>query len=316
MGQVLAVSELKKIYEVRRTSFSTKKEIVRAVDGVSFDLDEGTTLGVVGESGSGKSTLARCLLLLEMPDEGSIVFRGRDLLKRNRDELKGLRREMQIIFQDPYSSLNPRMRIYESIAEPLLFHRLASRNEVKDRVVEILKNVGLGEDFLNKYPHEMSGGQRQRVAIGRALATNPVFIIADEPVSSLDVSIQAQIVNLFIEIREKLGISMLFVSHDLNIVRFISDAIIVMYGGKVLESGPSDAVFYNPIHPYTRMLIRAAKGEFFASSLEDPPGVANGCVYYPRCSEKMPECSRKAPALCGEDGHRAACFLVQDAHSS
>jgi oligopeptide/dipeptide ABC transporter ATP-binding protein len=316
MGQVLVVSELKKTYEVRRTAFSTKKEIVRAVDGVSFNLDEGETLGVVGESGSGKSTLARCLLFLETPDEGKIVFRGRDLLTQNREALKKLRREMQIIFQDPYSSLNPRMKVFEVMAEPLLFHRLATKEEVKGRVVEMLGNVGLGEDFLNKYPHEMSGGQRQRVAIGRALATNPVFIIADEPVSSLDVSIQAQIVNLFIEIREKLGISMLFVSHDLNIVRFISDNIIVMYGGRILESGARDAVFYNPIHPYTKMLINSTKGEYSKVSLEDASNAAGGCVYYPRCDRRTSICANEVPGLRGENDHRVACFLVKDAHSS
>jgi oligopeptide/dipeptide ABC transporter ATP-binding protein len=314
MGQVLSVSELKKTYEVRRTAFSYKKEIIRAVDGVSFDLEQGQTLGVVGESGSGKSTLARCLLLLEAPNSGKIVFLGHDLATQNNNALKALRKEMQIIFQDPYSSLNPRKKVFEIMAEPLLFHGMTGKGGVKGKVLELLSSVGLGEDFMNKYPHEMSGGQRQRVAIGRALTTNPVFIIADEPVSSLDVSIQAQIVNLFVEIREKLGISMLFVSHDLNIVRFISDNIIVMYGGRIVESGTRDEVFYNPFHPYTKMLIDSTKGEFCKVSVEERQTASGGCIYYPRCNERTPTCMNEAPDLRGDDNHRAACLNA--AHSS
>jgi ABC-type oligopeptide transport system ATPase subunit len=231
MGKVLSVSKLKKIYEVRKTAFSLKREIIKAVDDVSFELEKGKTLGVVGESGSGKSTLARCVLLLEVPDDGTVTFLGNNLGNMGRNELKGLRKDMQIIFQDPYSSLNPRRKVYETIAEPILFHNIVPKNDVKDKVMEIFKSVGLDEDFVNKYPHEMSGGQRQRVAIGRALATNPILVIADEPVSSLDVSIQAQIVNLFIDIRESADISMLFVSHDLNVVRFISDEIMASSKG-------------------------------------------------------------------------------------
>ncbi len=309
MGKVLSVSELKKAYEVRKTAFSYKKDTARAVDGVSFDLEEGQTLGVVGESGSGKSTLARCLLLLEPPDHGKIVFLGRDLLVQGSEAVKTLRREMQIIFQDPYSSLNPRRKVFEVMAEPLLFHNIVGKEAVREKVLQILSDVGLGEDFLDKYPHEMSGGQRQRVAIGRALTTSPVFIVADEPVSSLDVSIQAQIVNLFIDIRERLGISMLFVSHDLNIVRFISDNIIVMYGGRVLESGTKDEVFHNPIHPYTRMLISSTKGEFCRVSLEEASDTSGGCVYYPRCDRREAVCAKETPDLLGDKEHQAACFM-------
>ncbi|MBA4416352.1 MAG: peptide ABC transporter substrate-binding protein [Syntrophus sp. (in: bacteria)] len=310
MGKVLSVSELKKYYEVRKTAFSYKKDIIRAVDGVSFDLEEGQTLGVVGESGSGKSTLARCLLLLEEPDEGKIIFLGQDLRELGRKELKTLRKDMQIIFQDPYSSLNPRRKVCDIMAEPLLFHGVVERKAVKEKVTEILSDVGLGEDFLNKYPHEMSGGQRQRVAIGRALATKPVLIVADEPVSSLDVSIQAQIVNLFIDIREKLGISMVFVSHDLNIVRFISDTIIVMYAGKVLEAGTRDEVFYKPMHPYTQMLIHSINGERFKSPDDGGFIMTGGCVYCPRCDRRGEMCAQKSPCLQGDEGHRVACFIV------
>jgi oligopeptide/dipeptide ABC transporter ATP-binding protein len=310
MGKVLSVSGLKKTYEVRKTAFSYGKDIIRAVDGVSFDLDEGQTLGVVGESGSGKSTLARCLLLLDTPEEGKITFMGRDLIGLGRKELKSLRKEMQIIFQDPYSSLNPRMKVYDIMAEPLLFHGVADKGTIKDKVVELLKDVGLGEDFLSKFPHEMSGGQRQRVAIGRALATSPVFVIADEPVSSLDVSIQAQIVNLFIDIREQLNLSMLFVSHDLNIVRFISDNIIVMYGGRIVEAGTKDNVFYRPLHPYTRMLINSIRGEYCTGVGREALDLSKGCVYYPRCDMGGSACLENAPDLQGGKEHRVACFMA------
>ena len=308
MGTVLAVSELRKTFEVRRAAFSYKKDVIRAVDGVSFELEKGSTLGVVGESGSGKSTLARCLLLLDMPDSGTIQFRGRDLLGLSPRELKALRRDMQIIFQDPYSSLNPRRKVYDIMAEPLLFHGVANKDEVKEKVIEVLTNVGLGDDFLSKFPHEMSGGQRQRVAIGRALATGPELVIADEPVSSLDVSIQAQIVNLFIDIRQKFGISMIFVSHDLNIVRFLSDNIIVMYGGKVVEAGTRDEVFYRPLHPYTKMLINSIKGEYCKTGRYDAFDSSRGCVYFPRCDMRQKSCVERMPDLIGGKDHRVACF--------
>jgi oligopeptide/dipeptide ABC transporter ATP-binding protein len=310
MGKVLSVSGLKKTYEVRKTAFSYRKDVIRALDDVSFELDEGQTLGVVGESGSGKSTLARCLLLLERPDGGTITFQDRDLVGMGRRELKSLRRDMQIIFQDPYSSLNPRRKVYEIMAEPLLFHGIADKGNVREKVSGLLASVGLGVDFLSKFPHEMSGGQRQRVAIGRALATNPSLVIADEPVSSLDVSIQAQIVNLFIDIREKMGISMLFVSHDLNIVRFISDNIIVMYGGRILEAGTRDEVFYRPLHPYTKMLISSIRGEYCKNVGEEAFDFSKGCVYYPRCDLRGAACVKGKPGLTGGEEHKVACFMA------
>jgi oligopeptide/dipeptide ABC transporter ATP-binding protein len=309
MGKVLSVSELKKIYEVRKTAFSLKREIIKAVDDVSFELEKGKTLGVVGESGSGKSTLARCVLLLEVPDDGTVTFLGNNLGNMGRNELKGLRKDMQIIFQDPYSSLNPRRKVYETIAEPILFHNIVPKKDVRDKVMEIFKSVGLDEDFVNKYPHEMSGGQRQRVAIGRALATNPILVIADEPVSSLDVSIQAQIVNLFIDIRESADISMLFVSHDLNVVRFISDEIMVMYKGKVLEMGQKEEVFYRPLHPYTKMLIDSIKGEFTRREGDEVQTFEGGCHYYPRCDRRDMKCIKETPKLMGNKEHMVACFM-------
>jgi len=310
MGSLLSVLDLKKYYEVRRSVFSVAKETIKAVDGVSLELEAGRTLGVVGESGSGKSTLARCVLLLERPDAGEVVFDGVNLLTAGREEMNRLRRQMQIIFQDPYSSLNPRMKVGEIIAEPVKFHNLTKgRANVSARVGEILRSVGLDEDSLRKYPHEMSGGQRQRVAIGRALATEPALIIADEPVSSLDVSIQAQIVNLFLDIREKSNISMIFVSHDLNIVRFLSDRILVLYRGKVVETGGRDEVFLNPLHPYTRMLIKASKGEFALRQEAPSDGEWEGCSYYENCEDKGGHCRGQVPQLTGGNDHKVACFL-------
>jgi len=305
---VLSVSELEKVFEVRKTAFSTSKKIIKAVDKISFDLEEGKTLGIVGESGSGKSTLARCLVLLEKPDGGAINFFDQNLLMIGEKNLKGLRKDIQIIFQDPYSSLNPRKKVFDAIAEPLLFHKFVNDQRVNEKVMDVLRNVGLDDDFLNKYPHEMSGGQRQRVAIGRALATNPTLLIADEPVSSLDVSIQAQIVNLLLDIKEHSKISMIFISHDLNIVRFISDEIMVMYKGKVLEIGDKNEVFYHPFHPYTQMLIAASRGEHCTIKDKGKFIADEACVYYPRCEFRYALCARKMPELTGTKEHRVACF--------
>jgi oligopeptide/dipeptide ABC transporter ATP-binding protein len=309
MGEVLSVSEIKKTYEVKKSAFSYRKEIVNAVNGVSFALEQGQTLGIVGESGSGKSTLARCIMFLEKPDSGDIIFSGVNLGETSGKQLKKLRKDMQIIFQDPYSSLNPRVKVYDTIAEPVLFHEIVKNGEVREHVTEILKSVGISEDFFHKYPHEMSGGQRQRIAIGRALALNPVLIVADEPVSSLDVSIQAQIINLFMDIKDRTKISMLFVSHDLNVVRFVSDEIIVMYKGRVVESGKTDMVFYQPMHPYTQMLIDSIKGEFLNRAGDDAQATG-GCAYYPRCEHRKPSCAEAIPELTGSKEHMAACLLA------
>jgi len=309
MDTLLSVLELKKTYEVKKSIFSSKKEVIRAVDSISFELQRGSTLGIVGESGSGKSTLARCILFLERPDGGKVFFENKDLTILKKNEMRALRKDMQIIFQDPYSSLNPRKRVLETIGEPLLFHGYSKKGDLISRVKDILKDTGLNEDFLNKYPHEMSGGQRQRVAIGRTIATNPKLIIADEPVSSLDVSIQAQIVNLFLDIKEKRKISMIFVSHDLNIVRFISDEIIVLYKGKIVESGKTEEVFYNPLHPYTKMLIESVKANFIRKEPVLNDDHYEGCAYYQRCNVKKEICRKKPPSLTGDKIHKVACFV-------
>jgi oligopeptide/dipeptide ABC transporter ATP-binding protein len=306
MGTLLSVLELTKVFEVRRTVFSVKRDLIRAVDHVSFDLEAGRTLGVVGESGSGKSTLARCVTLLEKADGGSVFFLGHDWISREERTRKPLRKDMQIIFQDPYSSLNPRRRIADIICEPLLAHDLIRKGEIREKAIELLKNVGLDEDFLQKYPHEMSGGQRQRVAVGRALSTMPKCIIADEPVSSLDVSVQAQIINLFLDIKERLAISFLFISHDLSIVRFLSDDIIVMYRGKVMEKAPKEELFGNPLHPYTRLLINSGNGT--PDRQEDEMGGEGGCPFYGRCDERISECRDGAPHTVTSGEHFVACF--------
>ena len=309
MGPMLSVSELEKTYEVRKTAFSNKKTTIRVVDRITFDLHKGKTLGIVGESGSGKSTLARCLMLLEKPDSGVIKFFDQDLLKLKEESLKSLRKDIQIIFQDPYSSLNPRKKIVNTLSEPLLFHQIANRQNVNEKAAEILHNVGLDEDSLDKYPHEMSGGQRQRVAIGRALASEPSLLIADEPVSSLDVSIQAQIINLFVDIKNEFKISMIFISHDLNIVRFISDDILVLYKGTIVEMGTRDEIFLHPVHPYTQMLIKASQGEFCTVQEKTDGAITdNGCKYYRRCELADHFCEAKVPNLQGTEEHSVACF--------
>lgn len=311
MGTVLSVLKLSKTYEVQRTAFSVNRHHVKAVNGVSFDLEKGKTIGIVGESGSGKSTLARCILLLDQPDSGEIRFLGNDLLKIKRSELRKLRKEMQMIFQDPYSSLNPRKKVFSVIAEPLIAQGMVEKKEaMREVVADLLKKVGLSEDFLDKYPHEMSGGQRQRIAIGRAIATNPSLIIADEPVSSLDVSIQAQIINLFEDIVESMDISMIFVSHDLNIVRFVADDIMVMYQGNVVEMGNRDEVFSRPLHPYTDMLINASQGDFRKTADAGMNGDMAGCPYAAMCERKRYDCMERNPELTGDANHKVACLFV------
>ena len=307
-----------KEFPVQRGLFGSK-QLLRAVDGVDLRLEEGETLGLVGESGCGKSTIAKLLMNLIPPTRGTISFQGVRLDTLGRSELFAFRRKVQMIFQDPQASLNPRMRVGEIIGEPLKIHRLVSRGEYRDRVVELMRRVGLHADHFNRYPHEFSGGQRQRIGIARALAVNPRLLIADEPVSALDISIQAQIINLLQELRHDFGLSMLFIAHDLSVVRHLSSSIAIMYLGRVVERGGRDAVFLRFLHPYTEALISAIPtlrpgGKSRRIILQgDPPTALSppaGCPFHPRCCHAQPLCSREIPPLQEkEPGHWAACHF-------
>jgi len=319
---ILAVERLSKFFEVGGRLFR-KPARVQAVADVSFTIGKRTSLGLVGESGCGKSTLARCLLRLVEPDAGRIVFEGQDLTDLDRASMRAVRRLAQIIFQDPYASLNPRRTVRQTLAEPLRVHGTVQEKDVDSRIEAALEEVGLAADFASRYPHEFSGGQRQRIGIARALILQPSLIVADEPVSALDVSVQAQVLKLLERLRERRGLSLLFVSHDLGVVRHVCDRVAVMYLGRIVEEGPVPEIFDRPLHPYTRVLRAASPvpdprarfalprvvGEI--PSAMNPP---TGCAFHPRCPNAMPRCSQEAPALTEMGGGRkVACFLVQAA---
>ena len=316
---LLEIRNLKKHFPVGEGWFSRGKGAVKAVDGVNLSINEGETLGLVGESGCGKSTLGRTILRLIEPTSGEINFLGKNLLSLSQRELRDTRREMQIIFQDPYASLNPRMRVGDIVGEGLEIHKLAKGKAKRERVMELLHQVGLRIDHYDRYPHEFSGGQRQRIGIARALAVNPKFIVCDEPVSSLDVSIQAQIINLLQELQEKMHLTYLFISHDLRVVEHISHRVAIMYLGKVVEIAKSDTIYRDAKHPYTRALLSAVPIPDMNKKKErvilegDVPSPVNpppGCTFHPRCSYREAVCSQVEPPLeFSPDGHGVSCHV-------
>lgn len=312
-----------KILEVKNLVkyFKTKKGNVHAVDGINFSIERGKTLGIVGESGCGKSTTGRSILRLIEPTSGKVIFEGKDVTKANRRELKELRKDMQIIFQDPYSSLNPRMTVSQLIAEPLILNKIVSGSaNIEARVLELMETVGLARRLYNVYPHELDGGRRQRIGVARALALNPKFIVCDEPVSALDVSIQAQILNLLKDLQEDLGLTYIFITHDLSVVNHIADDIAVMYLGSLVEKAPVDELFANPIHPYTRALLSAIpvpeldvvkQDNVIQGEITSPINLPNECRFYKRCNLACKECAQGIPPLREvKEGHFVACFKV------
>lgn len=319
---ILQVENLKKYFKARSGLFgSESKLIIKAVDGVSFSVKKGGTLGVVGETGSGKSTIGRTVIRLYDPTDGKIIFEGKDIAKVQETNLKPVRKNIQMIFQDPYASLDPRMTVQEIITEPMQIHNLYDPNERKERAKYLLKVVGLNEEHAGRYPHEFSGGQRQRIGLARALAVEPEFIIADEPVSALDVSIQAQIINTFEDLQEEFKLSYLFISHDLAMVKHISDDIMVMYLGKVMEIASSKDIYNKPLHPYTQALIsavpipdpkveKAREKIILEGDISSNMNIPSGCRFRTRCKYAMEICKEIEPQLIEVDSrHTVACHL-------
>ncbi|MBI5188396.1 MAG: ATP-binding cassette domain-containing protein [Nitrospirae bacterium] len=346
---LLSINSLKKYFPVKK-GFMTEPLWVKAVDGIDFSIDKDRVFALVGESGCGKSTVARLVLRLITPTSGKVMFEDKDVFSLEGDSLKAFRKSVQIIFQDPFASLNPRMTVFDTISEPLRIHRIVKKHRMKDSVVKLLAKVGLGPDIMNRYPHEFSGGQRQRICIARALAVSPEVIVADEPLSALDVSIQAQILNLLQELKKGSKISFLFISHDLKVVHYFSDSVGVMYLGKIVEHAKTDDLFRKPLHPYTELLLSSApkvrvKSDEFGVISKDlklrtptlnqvqgglrtdigevpsPIDIPAGCQFHPRCPKRFEPCDKVIPVLKplnqvqGQDqetdGRLVACHLIK-----
>jgi peptide/nickel transport system ATP-binding protein/oligopeptide transport system ATP-binding protein len=321
----LEVTDLVKVFPIKQLQgIRVIRSLVQAVSNVSFTINEGTTLGLVGESGSGKSTVARCVLQLLTPSSGSVKYQGIELVGMTRKKLQPLRQQMQMVFQDPYASLDPRLTVGNAISEPLQVHKVPGSH--RDRVAELLELVGLAPDHAKRFPHEFSGGQRQRVGVARALALEPKLIVLDEPVSALDVSIQAGVMNLLQDLQARLGLSYLFIAHDLSVVRHISDTVAVMYLGKIMETGPSEELYASPMHPYTQALLSAApepdptierdrKRIVLTGDVPSPVNPPSGCRFRTRCPKAQEVCAEEEPLL--EDkgnGHRVACYFPEVVH--
>jgi len=317
---LLQTRDLVKYYPIRGGVFLKEIEVVKAVDHVSLTIESGETLGLVGESGCGKSTFGMTVLRLEEPTSGEILFEGESILSLEPEQLRALRKKMQIIFQDPFSSLNPRKTVSQIIGEPLLIHGVKNRHERNERVVDLLNVVGLRKEHMRRYPHQFSGGQRQRIGVARALALNPKLIICDEAVSALDVSIQSQVINLLKDLQEKFGLTYLFISHDLSVVKHVSNRVAVMYLGKIVELAESEALYQNPLHPYTQALLSAypipdpeikRKRIILKGDVPSPINPPSGCRFHTRCLYAREICSQKEPELKEENtGHKAACFFI------
>jgi oligopeptide/dipeptide ABC transporter ATP-binding protein len=313
---IIDIVDLKKYFPVKKEALA-KREWLKAVDGVDFSVREGSVFALVGESGSGKSTVARLILRLTKPTSGNILFRGKDISTLKKPSLREFRKSVQIIFQDPFASLNPRMTVFNTISEPLKIHKLVKKSYLNDKVMSLLQSVGLQADVLNRYPHEFSGGQRQRICIARALAVSPDVIIADEPLSALDVSIQAQILNILQDLKRTSNISFLFISHELRVVQYFSDEIGVMYLGKIVEYAKTDELFKNPLHPYTNVLLASApkmrpdgeKKPVLPGDVPSPIDIPPGCPFHPRCPKRFEPCDKTAPELKEKKGRYISCHL-------
>ena len=317
---LVAVKHLKKYFPIKSGAFGGTTNYIRAVDDVSFNIIKGETLGLVGESGCGKTTLGRCMLRLTEPTDGEIIYKNMNILKLSKNEFRKIRADFQIIFQNPKTSLDPRMNVKNIIAEPLVFHKKVQKSGVNEKIIELLNLVGLREEHMWRYPDELSGGQCQRVAIARAISINPQFLVLDEPTSSLDVSVQAQIINLLREVQNKLKLSYLFISHNLLLVNYISDRIGVMYLGELVEFGPADEVFKEPLHPYSVALTASAPIPDPESKIKRIPLIGeippitrppSGCRFHPRCKHAMDRCKKEEPKLVEKSGRLVACYLYE-----